>query len=71
MAISFPRWLIDKKIIDYGDLGRLTREWGADTDAARHSRRTNNHSFSQFLGERYPDQYLVYRTYIRLLSNKE
>ena len=66
MTGTFAGWLIKTGVTDYGGLGRLTKEWTGDKAIPYNSRRTNNYTFTQFLGERFPDQYQAYRAYIRL-----
>jgi hypothetical protein len=66
--MSFTGWLLHTKVIDgFGGLGRLTREWN---DRVRDGYDSRNLSFNAFLQQRYPDHWVTYQTYKRLI-NKE
>ena len=61
--MSFTAWLIKNGVIGYDGLGRLTKQWTADTG---NSRRTNRFLFARYMQEKFPDQYIAYLAYIRL-----
>ena len=65
---TFSRWLVHTKVIDgFGGLGALTREWN-DRDPDGYD--DPNLSFNAFLKLRYPEDWVAYQTYLRLI-NKE
>ena len=65
---TFSRWLVHTKVIDgFGGLGRLTREWN---DRVRDGYDSRNLSFNAFLKLRYPEDWVAYQAYLRLI-NKE
>jgi hypothetical protein len=65
---TFIKWLIHSKVIDgFGGLGALTREWN---NRIRDGYDSRNLSFNAFLKLRYPEDWVAYQTYHRLI-NKE
>ena len=68
---TFIKWLIHSKAIDgFGGLGALTREWNNRNPDGYDGYDRRNLSFNAFLKLRYPEDWVAYQTYHRLI-NKE
>ena len=66
MTDTFARWLIETKVITYSDLGRMTKEWSEHRASRDWSMRMFD--FTDYLKQQFPDQWLAYRTYIRIIN---
>jgi hypothetical protein len=69
MTYFFAGYLIYIKAIDgFGGLGRLSKEYNEYRDSRDWSVRML--SFTDYLRQQFPDQWIAYQTY-RRLTNKE
>ena len=66
---SFTSYLQLTGVLTVENVGRLTKEWYNETSPrGRLPWPTKVQSFNAFMGRRYPDEYLRYKTYARLLG---
>lgn len=68
MTGTFAGYLMHIKAIDgFDGLGRLAKEW-ENTDVTANSRLTNRCTFTQFLRERFSNEWTAYLSYCRLIN---
>ena len=66
---SFTSYLQLTGVLTVENVGRLTKEWYNETSPNGPSTwPAKVQSFNAFMGQRYPDEYLRYKTYARLLG---
>lgn len=63
---TFAKWLIDTGVITYGGLGKHTKDWVEYRDSRDWTERML--SYTTYLTQQYPDQWIAYQAYIRLIN---
>jgi hypothetical protein len=67
MTGTFAGYLIHIKVIDgFGGLGRMTGEYKEYRDSRDWSVRML--SFTDYLRQRFPNEWIAYQTYLRLIN---
>lgn len=67
MTGTFAGYLIKIKAIDgFGGLGRITKEFREHRDSRDWSMKMFN--FNAYLKDRFPDEWIAYQTYCRLIN---
>lgn len=67
MTGTFAGWLTKTKVIDgFGGLGRLSKEYNEYRDSRDWSVRML--SFTEYLKQKFPNEWIAYQTYIRLIN---
>jgi hypothetical protein len=67
MTGTFAGWLTKTKVIDgFGGLGRITKEYIEYRDSRDWSARML--SLTDYLKQQFPDEWIAYQTYLRLIN---